>query len=118
MENFEIVAVTELFRDAENQELYLNGRCFLSVAAAHSDWVHANPIHPSLKHIGCYEARGGLSVHVEKFKFDRVVGKCFPFHMVLESPPCPFQQLNDQSDQWWVLVRLKHTCPPVTFRDI
>lgn len=116
MQHFDIVAVTHIFRDDKSEELHVKGRRFSSVAAAHSDWVQSNPMYPSLKHIGCYEARNGLNSDIETFPFARLVGKCFPFHMVLNSPACPLQLIN-QSDQWWTLIRLKHTCPPVTFSN-
>lgn len=116
MHNFDILVISGLFRDEYTKDLKVIGKRFDAVSSAHNDWVQVNSLYPSLKHIGCYEARRGLVIDFETYDFARVVGKCFPFHMVLDFSPIPFD-LTNPSDQWWTLVRLKHTCPPVTFAD-
>lgn len=115
MEDCEIVAVTDIGRDEVN-ELFVKGRKFKNIRPAHDEW-NLNLKYPSLKHIGCYEARAGLNEEEETFPFSSVVGKCFPFHMLLESSCDPLEWTSG-SLQWWVLIRLKHTCPPVTFPDL
>lgn len=116
MKHYDILAVFHLFRDESDAELKVQGKCFNNPVGAHSRWQDNISIYPSLERIGCYEAKSGLSEEVKTFPFARVVAKCFPFHMVLDFPPCPSKVVN-VSDQWWTLVRFKHTCPPVTFPD-
>jgi hypothetical protein len=115
MDQFELVAVTDILRD-DKMELFVKGRRFKEVKAAHSDWPRRK-MYPSLKRIGCYEARSGLVEVEESFSFSTVVGKVFPFHMNLDYDSEP-TRWNTDSGQWWVLIRLEHTCPPVTFKDV
>lgn len=108
------VVVTDIARD-ENGLLVVVGKKFLNLEAAHSEW-NVNLKYASMKSIGCYEARAGLSSSTVVYPFSEVVGKCFPFHMILQSDSDP-SRWETGNDQWWVLIRLKHTCPPVTFPD-
>lgn len=114
MQTFGVIVVTDVFRDGDNV-LFVKGRQFKEVKAAHSDWPR-DKVYPSLRYIGCYECRSGLKPEEDVFPFATVVGKMFPFHMNLDCNCDPLES-TQPSNQWWILIRFKHTCPPITFRD-
>lgn len=113
-----IVAVHDILT-IENG-LSIVGHVFDNVTQAHDDfWATGSRMRRILKFpldvLGCYEAKYGLDVDPVTIPFCRVLGKCFPFHMNLSLDADPLKHLVPTAiDQWWTIIRLKHTMPPQT----
>lgn len=93
---------------------------FDNVTQAHDEfWATGSRMRRNIRFtldvIGCYEAKYGLDVDPVTIPFSRVLGKCFPFHMNLSLDSDPLKHVTPTAiDQWWTIIRMKHTMPPQT----
>jgi hypothetical protein len=112
MKNIKVVAVQSIMQVDNSQDLLVRGKAFKNLRSAQSGHPIKSRFIKSLDKLGCYEAHDGLEESEEEWNVGTVVGKFFPFHMDLQLSADPLSENN--SDQWWTFVRLKHTCPAQT----
>jgi hypothetical protein len=111
MKDIKLVAVTSI-RKASDGDVLILGKAFRNPTSAHTNFPCIKSRYfKSFDQIGCYEACHGLEENEEEWSIGIVVGKCFPFHMDIKKDADPSMRTSN-CQQWWTLVRMKHTCPP------